>query len=202
VQDHVEADEEASFRSWKWEFPSLRVSARASQEFGEDAQLGAAEFECDTAPNTRVHVQYGTTLHPRQTASGMSDDQGRCRLRLPDLRPRATGYTCRFILERNGDRPRLPVVSFKTLFRYEYLCSFSEADPQLRHKPGEPCIIEPYSVVNVDHAEERLGRTSARAYLQHIIHSITSPEMSQMEKGESDNGLYRSCRPSQSAVLL
>lgn len=174
---------QATQDSWEWQMPNgIKVLARVCQDPGIHNQIGYAIFHLQTTSEAKVRVEYGLTPRLGQATAKDATPQKEHEIRLDGLNPRGTKYYVQFHVEGSQGSWSSPLLKFKTLLRYPYGYSFSPADPELRWPSGGSRVVigpmDPYAAEVL----KRVQEVNPESYLQHIILTITTPRMSQLDK--------------------
>ena len=174
---------EATQDSWEWRLPEdVSVRVRVCQNPGITEQKGYAVFHFQTKSPVKVVMEFGLTPQLGRVVTENGPARTEHETRLEGLKPRGTEYYVRFRTEGAHSIWASPLLSFKTLLRYSYGYRFSPEDPRLRWEPGVPRIITGFISPRAPEVLQRIQDVDSVSYLQHIIETITRPQMSQLEK--------------------
>jgi hypothetical protein len=127
-------------------------------------------------------VEFGFTPQLGQVVSEDGVPESEHEVRLDELKPRGTKYYVRFRIAGTQGSWASPLLSFRTLLRYSYGYSFSPEDPRLRWQPGASRIVIGQTDPFAPEVLQRIQGVDPESYLQHIILTITQPQMSRLEK--------------------
>lgn len=179
----AEISESRDERVYRWQWDGSCLSARTRQIPGaRDAELLIETGDVCRGGNYRIRWGEDSRLANAipVAGSGVTTIHG--------LEQRGRQY-CFSLYKITGDLEErmTPTFCIRTPIRYPYGRTFEENFSFLTHRPGQDTVIR-YDLENfttsdrLDPVRRRLGDTSAEGYLEHILRSVTSSGMTQMQK--------------------